>query len=210
MSKTTEETLFIIDSKPVICRWVDYATASIVAVWTFIRPADQGWNDPWKVYMVSLNGRTAIPMSATDVGWLWSKIMNHPDFRNYLPGHTKMEITAKAWSVEGIRLPKKDISITGSCVVFKRFPRENLGELLKENLQPSPIFSDRDLQQAEEDFISAQEALREEHVPANPCAFCHEDTCTGCPDFEREQGETLSDRGLDPVCTDSGYCRSHS
>ncbi len=135
-SNTTKETLYLVDSDPRPRRWVDLALASLVQIWTFTRPHRCETSFAWKVYLVKI-GSTLVPMSATDSGYLWRKIVVHWEFRNRLYTNSTLEITAEAWSTEGKRLLNEDLVISGSRVTFKK-EASTLGELLKENLVETP------------------------------------------------------------------------
>jgi hypothetical protein len=119
-NRETKETLFVVDGQ--IRNWIDYTTAMAIAVWTFIRPAR--WeSEAWKVYLVTIitNDRLTIPMSATDIDYLWRKIVDHPDFRALIHSSCcRVKIEIEAWSIDGRRLTSNDINISGSKVVFNR------------------------------------------------------------------------------------------
>lgn len=131
-NSVTKETLYLVDSDPRPRRWVDLALASLVQIWTFTRPFRCETSFIWKVYLVRI-GSAMIPMSATDSGYLWRKVVDHWEFRNRLHTNSALEITAEAWSTDGKRLLNEDLVISGSRVTFKK-EAQTLGELLKENL----------------------------------------------------------------------------
>jgi hypothetical protein len=161
---TTKETLYLVDGKDIPQRWVDLTIATLVHIWTFIRPSS-GWSTSWKVYVVKMGQIGEFPISATDAYWFWRRLSSHESFRFFLTsGTSDIRIVAEAWSIDGHRLPKEDILISGSRVTFKRQDEpKGLGQLLKENLS-----------QREEDFAELVEASFEH--PAEDCC----DDCSDC------------------------------
>jgi hypothetical protein len=139
---TTKETLYYVDGKNIPQRWVDLTVATLVTLWTFIRPS-AGWSTSWKVYMVKMGQIGEFPISATDSYWFWKRLSYHESFRFFLTsGASDIRIVAEAWSVDGHRLPKEDILISGSKVMFKK----------------------QNLSQNEEDFAELVEASFKRHV----------------------------------------------
>jgi hypothetical protein len=165
---TTEETLYLVDSEPRPVRYTNLALANLVQIWTFIRPARWDSCHIWKVYLVRI-GSSVIPMSATDSGYLWRKIVGLWEFRNRLRTYSTMEITVEAWSTEGKRLLGEDLVITGSKVVFKKetepadhevMARKTHQELLRENHTPPQIYRE------DHSLGDPGVLLKEDHVPS--------------------------------------------
>jgi hypothetical protein len=160
---TTKETLYCVDGKNIPQRWVDLTKALLVTVWTFIRPSS-GWSTSWKIYVVKMGQIGEFPISATDAYWFWRRLSSHESFHFFLTsGTSDIRIVAEAWSVDGHRLPKEDILISGSKVTFRKQnlsrKEEDFEELLvaEFNKPAETVYSNLDDEIAEGDYIDRLE-----------------------------------------------------